>query len=87
MASVKAKRKQWTPESMQEACKAVKDENMCLCEAARKYSVSVETLRRRTAGLVSLECFIKNLLTLQFLERLSHTCGELDNQTRSERDQ
>ena len=44
MASVKAKRKQWAPESMQEACKAVKDENMSLREAARKYSVPVETL-------------------------------------------
>ena len=39
---------------MQEACKAVKDENMSLREAVRKYSVPVETLRRRTAGLVSL---------------------------------
>ena len=29
----------------QEACKAVKDENMS--EAARKYSVPVETLHRR----------------------------------------
>ena len=56
MASVKAKRKQWAPESMQEACKAVKDENMSLREAARKYSVPVETLRRCTAGLVSLDC-------------------------------
>ena len=51
MASVKAKRKQCAPESMQEACKAckackaVKDENMSLSEAARKYSVPVETLR------------------------------------------
>ena len=33
MASVEAKRKQWAPESMQEACKAVKDENMSLHEA------------------------------------------------------
>ena len=55
MGSVKAKRKQWAPESMQEACKAVKDENMSLREAARKYSVPVETLRRRTAGFVSLD--------------------------------
>ena len=53
MASVKATRKQWAPESMQETCKAVKDENMSLREAARKYSVPVETLRRHTAGLVS----------------------------------
>ena len=41
---------------MQEACKPVKDENISLREAARKYSVPVETLRRRTAGLVSPDC-------------------------------
>ena len=56
MASVEVKRKQWTPESMEEACKAVRDENMGLREAARKYNVPTETLRRRTAGLVSLDC-------------------------------
>ena len=46
------KRKQWAPESMQKACKAVKDENMSLGEAARKYSVPIKTLRRCTAGLL-----------------------------------
>ena len=56
MASVKVKRKQWTPESMEEACKAVRDENMGLREASRKYNVPTETLRRRTADLVSLDC-------------------------------
>ena len=45
MASVKAKRKHWAPESMQKACEAVKDENMSFREPARKYSVPVETLR------------------------------------------
>ena len=28
---------------------------MGLCEASRKYSVPTETLRRRTAGLISLD--------------------------------
>lgn len=58
-ASVEVKRKQWTPESMEEeACKAVKDENMGLREAFRKYNIPTETLKRRTciAGLVSLDC-------------------------------
>ena len=40
---------------MEEACKAVNN-GMSLHEAARKYNVPVETLRRRTAGLVSLDC-------------------------------
>ena len=56
MASMKAKRKQWLPENMEEACKSVKSESMSLREAARAYSVPVETLRRRVAGLVSLDC-------------------------------
>ena len=76
MASVKAKRKQWAPESMQEACKAVKDENMSLREAAGKYSVPVETLRRRTAGLVSLDCHPgpPTVLTSEEETRLAEYC-------------
>ena len=56
MASGKRKRKQWAAESMEEACNAVKNERMSLREASRKYNVPVETLRRRTTGLVSLDC-------------------------------
>ena len=76
MASVKAKRKQWAPESMQEACKAVKDENMSLREAAGKYSVPVETLRTRTAGLVSLDCHPgpPTVLTSEEETRLAEYC-------------
>ena len=51
-----AKRKQWGAESMMQACNAVKNEQMGLREAARKYNVPVETLRRRTTGIVSLDC-------------------------------
>lgn len=56
MASMKAKRKQWLPENMEEACKSVKSESMTLCEAARVYNVPVETLRKRVVGTVSLDC-------------------------------
>ena len=41
---------------MEEACKSVKSESMTLREAARAYNVPVETLRRRVAGIVSLDC-------------------------------
>ena len=40
---------------MEEACKAVKN-GMSLHEAARENNVPVETLQRRTAGLVSPDC-------------------------------
>ena len=56
MASMKAKRRQWLPENMEEACKSVKSGSMILREAARAYNVPVETLRRRVAGIVSLDC-------------------------------
>ena len=56
MASMKVKRKQWLPEIMEEACKCVKSESMSPREAARAYNVHVETLRRRVAGIVSLDC-------------------------------
>jgi len=56
MASVKRKRKQWAAENMEEACSTVKSGRVGLREASRKYNVPVETLRRRTAGLVSLDC-------------------------------
>ena len=81
MASVKAKRKQWAPESMQEACKAVKDENMSLREAARKCSVPVETLRRCTAGLVSLDCRPgpPTVLTSEEETRLAEYCVAMAN--------
>ena len=51
-----AKRKQWGAESMMQACNAVKNEQMGLREAARKYNVPDETLRRQTTGIVSLDC-------------------------------
>ena len=51
-----AKRKQWAADCMEGACNAVKNEQMGLHEAARTYNVPVETLRRRTTGLVSLNC-------------------------------
>ena len=41
---------------MEEACKSIKSESMSLREAARAYNVPVETLRRRVAGIVSLDC-------------------------------
>ena len=41
---------------MEEACKSVKNESMSLREAARAYNVPVETLRRRVAGVVSMDC-------------------------------
>ena len=56
MASMKAKRKQWLPENMEGACKSIKSKSMGLREAARAYNVPVETLRRRVAGIVSVDC-------------------------------
>ena len=56
----KAKRKQWLPENMEEACKSVKSESMSLREAARAYNIPVETLRRRVVGIVSLDCRSSN---------------------------
>lgn len=53
---MRAKRKQWLPENREEAYKSVKSEGMSLREAARAYNVPVETLRRRVAGIVSLDC-------------------------------
>ena len=41
MASMKAKRKQWLPENMEEACKSVKSESMSLREAARAYRYGI----------------------------------------------
>lgn len=49
------KRKQWSSESMAEACKSVED-GKGLREASRQYCVPVETLRRRVNGTVELEC-------------------------------
>lgn len=51
-----AKRKQWAADSMEGDCIAMKNEQMGPREAARKYNVPVETLRRRTTGLVNLNC-------------------------------
>ena len=50
------KRKQWAADSMMQACNAVKNEQMGLREAAHKYNIPVETLRRQTTGTVSLNC-------------------------------
>ena len=41
---------------MMQVCNAVKNEQMGLREAAHKYNIPVETLRRRTTGTVSLNC-------------------------------
>ena len=72
-----AKRKQWAADSMEGACNAVKNEQMGLREAARKYNVPVETLRRRTAGLVSLNCRPgpPPVLTTEEEARLSECCN------------
>jgi len=45
----------WSIESMVAAIKGV-EEGMGRREAARLYSISHETLRRRTAGIVSVHC-------------------------------
>ena len=73
---MKTKRKQWAADSMEEACIAVKNEQMSLREAARKYNVPVETLRRRTAGLVSLDCRLgrSTVLTTEEEARLAQYC-------------
>ena len=41
---------------MEEACKSFKNESMSLREAAKAYNVPVETLGRRVAGVVSMDC-------------------------------
>ena len=41
---------------MEEAFKFVRNESMGLRKAARAYNVPVETLRRRVAGVVSIDC-------------------------------
>ena len=56
MASMKAKRKQWLPENMEEACKSFNSGSVTLCKAARAYHLPVETFRRRVASIVSLDC-------------------------------
>ena len=73
---MKAKRKQWLLENMEEACKSVKNENMGLREAARAYNVPVETLRRRVAGIVSLGCRSgpPTVLTSEEEARLAEYC-------------
>ena len=48
------KRKQWAADSMTQTCNAVKNEQMGLREAAHKYNIPVETLKRRTTGTVNL---------------------------------
>ena len=59
------KRRQWLPESMECACKAVIENGMGLREAARAYNVPVETLRRCVAGIVHIDCVRrKNLVQL-----------------------
>lgn len=76
MASMKVKRKQWAAESMEEACHAVKNGQMGLREAARNYNVPIETLRRRTTGLVNLDCRPgpSTILTSEEEARLAHYC-------------
>jgi hypothetical protein len=47
---MKAKRKQWSQESMEEACKFVKNDTTRAC------NVPIETLRRRVIGAVDMDC-------------------------------
>ena len=54
--AIMGSRKQWLPENVGKACKSVKSESMTLREAERTYDVPVRTLRRRVAGIVSLDC-------------------------------
>ena len=70
---MKAKR---AADSMEEACNAVKNEQMGLREVARKYNVPVETLWRRTTGLVSLDCRPgpPTVLTTEEEARLAQYC-------------
>lgn len=75
MTSV-SKRKQWLPESMELACQAVKNEGMSLREAGRTYNVPVETLRRRVADIVSMDCRPgpSTVLTKEEETRLAEYC-------------
>ena len=52
------RRRLWNDESMAAAVKRVQDKEsgLGLREAARQYNVPVETLRRRVAGSVTLDC-------------------------------
>ena len=61
---------------MEEALKSVRNESMGLREAARAYNVPVETLRRRVAGVVSIDCRSgpPTVLTSEEEARLAEYC-------------
>ena len=61
---------------MEEAFKSVRNESMGLREAARAYNVPVETLRRRVAGVVSIDCRSgpPTVLTSEEEARLAEYC-------------
>ena len=61
---------------MEEAFKSVMNESMGLREAARAYNVPVETLRRRVAGVVSIDCRSgpPTVLTSEEEARLAEYC-------------
>ena len=70
------KRRQWLPEGMERACKAVKEDSTGLRQAARAYNVPVKTLRRRVAGIVDIDCRPgpPTVLTKEEESRLAEYC-------------
>jgi len=76
----KAKRKQWSAESMVAAIQAV-EEGKGLREAARLYNLPVETLRRRITGTVSVDCRPgpSTILTSYEEDRLVRYCVEVSD--------
>ena len=74
------KRRQWLPDSMERACNAVKEDSMGLRQAARAYNVPVETLRRRVAGIVDINCRPgpPTVLTMEEESRLAEYCVMAD---------
>ena len=70
------KRRQWLPEGMERARKAVKEDSVGLQQTARAYNVPVETLRRRVAGIVNIDCCPgpPTVLTKEEESRLAEYC-------------
>ena len=50
-----SKYKQYSHESLKEAYKAVKEENICVLKASRLYGVPDQTLRDRISGRISID--------------------------------
>ena len=67
-----AKRKLWSEESMYAAAVQSVQEGKSLREASRLYNVPLETLRRRTTGVVEMDCKPgpKTVLTKEEEDRL-----------------